>query len=150
MLSPEALLARYSPEVRECVRRLRELIGSWVPEAREQVYPGWKAIGYRSTDAGYFCGLFPQDDHVLVGFERGSNLTDPEGLLERPKTGRVSGTLRYLRISPAGELGAGHSGIDTRVLAPFVIEAASLPTPSLPSAGSSHSKSPRPTRGAPR
>lgn len=150
MLSPEALLARYTPEVRDCVRRLRELIGSWVPEAQEQVYPGWKAIGYRSADAGYFCGLFPQDDHVLVGFERGAGLTDPKGLLERPRTGRVGGTLRYLRISPSDDLGAGHGGIDTRVLAPFVIEAASLSTPSLSNVGSSHSKPPRPTRGAPR
>ncbi|MBT9554794.1 MAG: DUF1801 domain-containing protein [Myxococcales bacterium] len=150
MLSPDALLARYTPEVRDCVRRLRELIGSWVPEAQEQVYPGWKAIGYRSADAGYFCGLFPQDDHVLVGFERGSSLNDPKGLLERPKAGRVSGTLRYLRVSPAGDLGAGHGGIDTRVLAPLIIEAASQSSTSPTSSGSPSSKSPRPTRGAPR
>jgi hypothetical protein len=48
----------------------------------ERVYPGWRAIGYRDAQAGYFCGIFPRDDHVRLLFEHGRELNDPEGLLE--------------------------------------------------------------------
>jgi hypothetical protein len=147
MLSPEALLARYPEDVRVCMERLRELVRNSVPEAKEQSYPGWKAVGYRSPDAGYFCGLFPQDDHVLVGFERGSTLSDPNGLLERPKTGRASGTLRYLRIPATADDGSGRSSVDSQALTGFVMEAASQSSEPTGPPGSPNT--PRTTRGAP-
>lgn len=61
--------------------RLRQTVKTASPEATEHGYPGWRGIGYRHPAAGYFCGIFPQRDHVRLLFEYGRQLPDPSGLL---------------------------------------------------------------------
>lgn len=78
----EDILARHNPEVRALVERLRKILRDTVPDAGEAAYPGWDAIGYRHPEIGYFCGIFPQDASVKLGFEFGVLLPDPDGLLE--------------------------------------------------------------------
>lgn len=78
----EDILARHNPEVRALVERLRKIVRDTVPDAVEAAYPGWHAIGYRHPGTGYFCGIFPQDASVKLGFEFGVLLPDPDGLLE--------------------------------------------------------------------
>lgn len=81
-LAPEHILARHTVAIRNLTNRLRKLIRAAAPEAVEVPYPGWHAIGYRHPACGYFCGLFPYDDHVKLIFEFGILLDDPFGLLE--------------------------------------------------------------------
>ena len=62
-------------------RSLRLVVREAAPEATELGYLGWRGIGYRHLAAGYFCGIFPQSDHVRLLFEYGRHLPDPDGLL---------------------------------------------------------------------
>ena len=56
---PNDILARHTPQVRELVQRLRELVLATVPNAEEIAYPVWKGLGYHHPEGGYFCGVFP-------------------------------------------------------------------------------------------
>ena len=79
--TPETILIGHSLKVRGLAQQLRRLVREVVPEATEQAYPGWHAIGYRHPKAGYFCGNFPQEQSVRFLFEHGVRLSDPSELL---------------------------------------------------------------------
>jgi len=89
----ESILARHSPEIRDLVERLRAIVRESVPEASETANPGWHSISYRHPQSGYFCGIFPQDGDVLLAFEFGILLSDPDGVLEGKGT-----QVRFARI----------------------------------------------------
>lgn len=76
----EEILQRFSPQVRELVEPLRRLVRDTVPEATERGYRGWGNIIYNHN--GDFCYIGPQKRWVNLGFPRGVDLPDPEGLLE--------------------------------------------------------------------
>ncbi len=78
----EDILRPVPSEVRAIVEAARATILGAIPGAAETPYPGWKALGYRDGQAGYFCGLFPRRDAVHLVFEHGRRLDDPEGLFE--------------------------------------------------------------------
>lgn len=83
--SVEQFLRRYPENIREIAQELRALISETVPENREAVYPGWKLIGYRAmagTQSFYFGFIAPFPDKVVLGFEYGMMLADPNGILE--------------------------------------------------------------------
>ena len=79
--TPDDILAALPPDVRALAGEVRAFVRARVPSAEERAYPGWRGIGYVDPQAGYFCGLFPQKDHVRLGFEHGAALPDPDGLL---------------------------------------------------------------------
>lgn len=79
--------------------QVRSFLREEVPDVVERVYWGWCALGYRDAQAGYFCGLFPQADHVRLYFEHGAALPDPSGLL----TGDTRQT-RYIVLRPGDSL----------------------------------------------
>lgn len=81
-VTPEDILASHTPRVRELCKRLRKLVIKIIPDANELAYPVWHAIGYRHPEVGYFCGIFPYEDHVKLYFEFGILLDDPDALLE--------------------------------------------------------------------
>jgi hypothetical protein len=81
-IKPEDILEGHTLKVRAIAKSLRELIKKTVPAAIEAAYPTWHGIGYRHPESGYFCGIFPQEDSVKLGFEFGALLPDPHGLLE--------------------------------------------------------------------
>jgi hypothetical protein len=68
-------------------------------ETSERAYPGWHGIGYRHPVAGYVCGIFPLEDRVRLGFERGVELYDPDDVLSGEGT-----RVRYLEVRRAGEI----------------------------------------------
>lgn len=88
-LTPEALLADFSPGVRALTARLLALVTAHVPDVEVRAYPGWRGLGLRDARSGYFCGLFPRHegsgaerrDCVRVVFEHGAALPDPDGVL---------------------------------------------------------------------
>lgn len=77
----ETFLAELPLERQPVVRALRRVILRTVPTAGERVYAGWRAIGYRHSIQGYFCGMFPYEARVLLVFEWGVLLPDPHNLL---------------------------------------------------------------------
>jgi hypothetical protein len=77
----EAVLGGHTPEVYGLVQWLRRAVKSADQDLRERVYTGWHGFGYHHPDAGYVCAVFPREDDVLLAFEHGANLADPEGRL---------------------------------------------------------------------
>jgi hypothetical protein len=80
-ITVEELLQSHNPEIRTIVAGLQILIMEMVPNAAETANPGWHSISYRHPEQGYFCGLFPTQDHVILVFEFGILLPDPDGVL---------------------------------------------------------------------
>ncbi len=110
-LPPEALLAGYPDEIRQTAEVLRALVRRTVPEAIERVRPGWRLIGYdlpvgRGTR---FClWVWPQFEHVHLGFERGMLMEDPERRLE----GRgITKRARWLTYTPGERVDAAAATI---------------------------------------
>jgi hypothetical protein len=93
-----ALLAEHTDEVAAVTGWLREVVLGALPDASERVYRGWHGFGYHHPEAGYVCAVFPRADEVLLAFERGVVLDDPDGLLEGD--GR---TVRWVRVTTPGE-----------------------------------------------
>lgn len=79
----EAFLAGYSPQVRSLVLQARALALDIIPDAVEQVDLPGKLLGYgrAATYAGTICVIMPLKAAVNLGFARGVDLPDPEGLL---------------------------------------------------------------------
>lgn len=80
-------------------RRLREIVHGIDPEAVEVVRLGDRAatygVGTKKMSEGYVY-IIPQSRHVNLGFYRGADLPDPDGLLEG--TGRA---MRHVKIRDA-------------------------------------------------
>ena len=80
-ITPDELLQTHNPDIQAIVADLRKLILETVPNAAESANPGWHSISYRHPQQGYFCGIFPTHDHVILVFEFGILLPDPDGVL---------------------------------------------------------------------
>ena len=80
----EEFLKSYSPEVRDIALKVRKLVTDLIPDAQKKVYSGWKAIGYSYTGGmkDAICSIGPHTKHVNIVFFRGTELEDPEQLLE--------------------------------------------------------------------
>ncbi len=81
----EAFLEAFPPHIRESAQRLRAIVRDAVPDAMEQVRPGWGIIGYNvpvGRRSPYLGGVFPQVEHCHLLFEVGALMDDPRGELE--------------------------------------------------------------------
>ena len=113
--SVDTLLQHYPPEIRAIVAELRNLVQATIPQASEKANPGWRSLNCRHPAVGYFCGLFPFEDHVDVAFEFGALLPDPEETLD---AGRKQ--VRYARVTSL-------KAIPRRALKHLLKDAVSLP-----------------------
>ncbi len=94
----EHFLSFYPVPVAQTALQLMALVRATVPGVHEALYPGWKLIGYRAPvgkKSRYFCYVAPLAGEVRLGFERGVDLSDPEGLLLGNGT-----QVRYLAATP--------------------------------------------------
>jgi len=94
------ILRPFSARVRATAERLRRLVVQAIPTATEHPYVGWKGIGYRDPQAGYFAGIFPEPDHVRLLFEHGGALDDPDGILQGEGVRQV----RWIVVRPGSRL----------------------------------------------
>ena len=74
----EAVLDGHTPEVYGLAQWLRRAVKSADHGLGERVYKGRHGFGYHHPDAGYVCAVFPREDDVLLAFEHGVDLADPE------------------------------------------------------------------------
>ncbi len=97
----EEFLAPYSPQVRELAMGTRQLVLDAMPDAIEQVNTGHKVISYSTGNrmSDQILYISPHKGHVNLGFLRGTQLPDPEGLLEG--TGKM---LRHVKIKKLEDL----------------------------------------------
>jgi hypothetical protein len=99
--SVDDFLATYTPEIASLARQLRSLILDVIPESIEQVDIPAKLIGYGydRTYTGTVCGIAPQKTYVNLMFAKGTELPDPDGLLEG--TGKKA---RHVKIRTAEDM----------------------------------------------
>jgi hypothetical protein len=101
---PEALLAPYSPEHQAIANALRRLVKRAVPSAIERVRPGWGLIGYDvpvGRRTRYFAFVWPEAEHVHLGFEHGVLMDDRDGLL---RGAGVTKQVRWLTFQHVEEI----------------------------------------------
>jgi hypothetical protein len=101
-MTVEEFLAPSSPTVRELAMKTRELVRSTLPPGTyEGVHPGRNSIIYGTSGkmADWICYIAPFKSRINLGFLRGGELPDPEGLLEG--TGKL---LRHVKISQVEEI----------------------------------------------
>lgn len=96
MVSIVDILQGHAPQVRLIVETLRKLIRETAPVAQESAHAKWHSIHYNDPQVGYFCGIFPMDDSVILVFEFGILLPDPERILEG--TGKQIRSIRVRSI----------------------------------------------------
>ncbi len=97
----DKLLSRYSPAVRALSRRARAAVLQVLPGACEKTYFGWSNIWYGMTEknSDAIFTVSPQKTHTSLFFLQGTELSDPDKLLEG--TGKK---LRHVNIRDAAEL----------------------------------------------
>ena len=77
-------LALYPGPIARHAQRLHELILEAVPSTRWRIRPGWKLIGYDlpiTRHGTYFAWVWPEQQHVHVGWQVGTLMADPRGVL---------------------------------------------------------------------
>lgn len=118
-ISVEEYLSSFPVAIQSHTNSLRKLIKQTVPGAIERVYPGWNLIGYRvlhGSKSFYFGFLAPFADRVVLGFEYGTMLSDPHGVLE----GNGSQVRQIVILTK--------TDMKNHILTPLILEAASIAT----------------------
>lgn len=92
-----------SPEpVRDLAFACRNLIYEALPETVEVVWPRQRTAGYGTGPkkmTEQFCWLAPYTKHVVFGFYYGTELPDPEGLLEG-----TGNPMRHVKVRTPADL----------------------------------------------
>jgi hypothetical protein len=101
VIPPELFLEGYSNGVRGTANRLRAVVKAAVPDAIERVRPGWALIGYDlpiRRHGVYFAWVWPEREHVHLGFQHGIFMDDPDRMLQGAhlKLKKV----RYVTVDP--------------------------------------------------
>ena len=101
----EALLEPVEPQVRQVALTARALIQEALPGTIEQVDMPARLVAYGRdrTYKGLICGLALQRGYVNLMFAKGSQLDDPEGLLEG--TGKLARHVKLRTVEDVGRPG---------------------------------------------
>ena len=113
-------LASYPAPIAAQAQRLRELVAQAVPSAVERIRPGWRLIGYdlpMRRHGTYFAWIWPEQEHVHVGWQVGTLMVDPRGLLRGAHLQLKK--VRYLTYGPRDR-------IVSRVVIDFTRDAARI------------------------
>jgi len=95
----EIFLSNYNNEVCDYIKKLRGLLPRLLPDIKEELDLPAKMIAY-TYGAGYtdlVCVLIPSKKGLKLGFNKGAEVTDPEGWLKGK--GKIS---RYVEIVSEG------------------------------------------------
>ncbi|MES1239231.1 MAG: DUF1801 domain-containing protein [Chloroflexota bacterium] len=94
----DALLADFSPGHAALAQALRRVVLDAVPEAVERVRPGWRLIGYDlpvTRHGSFFAWIWPEPEHVHLGFPRGTLMDDPHGWMRGQGITKAARWLTY-------------------------------------------------------
>lgn len=98
----EAILKGFSKEVQQLARQARALLLDVMPNLFEVVWETQKSAGYGTGPkkmSEHFCHIIPHQNHVDLGFNYGTELPDPDKLLEG--TGKK---LRHIKLHKPEDL----------------------------------------------
>jgi hypothetical protein len=99
-IPPEVFLHGYPPPIMAVGQRLRWVVKRAVPDAIERVRPGWALIGYDlplRRNGVFFAWVWPELEHVHLGFPHGTLMDDPSGVL---KGAGITKKARWLTYQP--------------------------------------------------
>jgi hypothetical protein len=102
----DAFLEGYSPKHRAIANRLRSIIKATIPEATERVRVGWRVVGFDlrvGRRSGFFAWIFPEREHVHLGFPQGVLLADMHGRLEGDGITKRARWLTYTSVDEIDE-----------------------------------------------
>jgi hypothetical protein len=105
-IPPEALLADFPPGHVAIVERLRAMVREALPDVIERVRPRWRLIGYdlnRRRGTTFFAWIWPQPEHVHLGFPLGSVMSDPDGRMEGVGITKQARWLTYESVADIDE-----------------------------------------------
>jgi hypothetical protein len=103
----DEFLALYPVPIARLTQELRRAVRRAAPSAVERLRPGWRLIGYDlpiTRRSAYFAWVWPEIEHVHVGWQVGTLMADPHGLLRGAhlKLKKV----RYLTYAPGDAIDA--------------------------------------------
>ncbi|HYL39819.1 MAG TPA: DUF1801 domain-containing protein [Candidatus Binatus sp.] len=102
----EAFLEGFSPAHRAMADRLRSIVRRPVPAATERVRAGWQIIGFdlpKGRRSPFFAWVFPERQHVHLGFPQGVLIADPERLLDGAGITKRARWLTYTTLDDIDE-----------------------------------------------
>lgn len=76
----EDFLSNYPHKIRVIIDELSSIIFQTFPNIKEKIYPGWKGLGFKHIEKGYIVGIFPTQNYVKLGFEKGHLIVDKYNL----------------------------------------------------------------------
>jgi hypothetical protein len=97
-IPPEAFLHEYPPSIMAIGQRLRWVVKRAAPGSIERVRGGWRIIGYDLPgvrSGAYFAWVFPELEHVHLGFPKGSLMGDPDGVLDGAGVTKLARWITY-------------------------------------------------------
>ncbi|HYI21564.1 MAG TPA: DUF1801 domain-containing protein [Candidatus Limnocylindrales bacterium] len=97
----ERFLLDFPEGIRHQAHVLRSLVRRTRPASIERIRPGWRLIGYDlpvGKRGRYFAYIAPELEHVHLGFEYGTLMSDPDELLHGAHLGLKK--VRYLTYLP--------------------------------------------------
>jgi hypothetical protein len=100
----DLFLGGYSPGHRAIANSLRSIIRRTIPEATERVRTGWRLIGFdlpKGRRSPFFAWVFPEREHVHLGFPQGVLIADPERLMDGEG---ITKRARWLTYTSVGEI----------------------------------------------
>ena len=103
-IPPDLFLEGYAADVRETANRLRAVVKEAVPDAIERVRPGWALIGYDlpiRRHGVYFAWVWPEREHVHLGWQHGIFMDDPDRLLQGAHLNLKK--VRYVTVDPGDD-----------------------------------------------
>ena len=116
----QEFLSFYPPRIVRHVEALRRLMVRAVPSAVERLRPGWRLIGYDlpiTRHGTYFAWIWPEVEHVHVGWQVGTLMADPKAQLRGAHLNLKK--VRYLTFAPADP-------IDSKLVVDFTRDAARI------------------------
>lgn len=102
----EAFLDGCSPVHRAIAERLRSIVRGAVPDATERVRVGWRVIGFdlpMGRRSAFFAWIFPEVEHVHLGFPAGVLIDDPRGVMSGAGITKRARWLTYRTGDPVDE-----------------------------------------------
>jgi len=118
-LPVDVFLDGYAPPIRDLAQALRQAVFRATPEATERVRVGWRIVGYDLPirgRSGYFAWVFPERQHVHLGFPHGDRLAPRPGVLDGEG---ITKRARWLTFEPGDR-------IDETLVRELLLEAAAL------------------------
>ncbi|HLX33801.1 MAG TPA: DUF1801 domain-containing protein [Candidatus Limnocylindrales bacterium] len=115
----EVFLDGFAPPIRTLAQELREVVLGATPDATERVRAGWSVVGFDlpiRRGSRFFAWVYPQREHVHLGFPQGDRLNPRDGLLEGAG---ITKRARWITYAPGQR-------IDRRLARELVLEAAGL------------------------